>query len=179
MADAGKFFARWSQLKRQTRKSLTGNASEEATTPAVIPDTPPVTLPSVASLTAESDYTLFMRPGVPEVTRNAALQKLWRSDPVFANLDGLVEYGEDYAAAFKVSATVHTAYRIAQGMGETVPAADATERTPLPQKNDLAPAAPPPTHSEFEASPTSPTKDGSDMQKVRGSARRTHLVVLD
>ncbi|MGB8182007.1 MAG: DUF3306 domain-containing protein, partial [Stellaceae bacterium] len=92
MAEPADFLARWSRLKRRARQpqpSDTAPVSATAATPAV--ETPPETLPPVESLTAESDYRIFMQPGVPEVTRNAALQKLWRSDPVFANLDGLVE----------------------------------------------------------------------------------------
>jgi hypothetical protein len=40
---------------------------------------------------------------------------------VLANLDGLVEYGEDYAAAYSASAAVKTAYRVLQGMPEEKP----------------------------------------------------------
>ncbi|SRR5579875_412515 len=115
MADPGNFLARWSRLKLQARQS---QAPEEVALPqrATPAETPAAELPPVESLTAGSDYTVFMQPGVPEAVRNAALQKLWRSDPVLANLDGLVEYGEDYAAAFTASSAVRTAYRVAQGM---------------------------------------------------------------
>ncbi len=57
---------------------------------------PPAELPDIESLTAESDFTVFMRDGVPAELRRLALRKLWTSDPVLANLDGLVDYGEDY-----------------------------------------------------------------------------------
>jgi hypothetical protein len=35
------------------------------------------------ALTATSDFTIFMRPGVPDDVRVCALRKLWTSDPVF------------------------------------------------------------------------------------------------
>ena len=61
----------------------------------------------------------FLRPGVPEALRNAgAAQALWRSDPVFANLDGLVEYGEDFGAPFRAAGVVATVYRVLEGMPE-------------------------------------------------------------
>lgn len=112
MAERSNFLARWSRLKRQARKpqSLEAAPNEPAAAPV------PEALPSVETLTTDSDYTVFMRPGVPQAARNAALQKLWRSDPVFANLDGLVEYGEDYAAAFKSTAAVRTVYQVLKGM---------------------------------------------------------------
>jgi hypothetical protein len=70
-----------------------------------------------------------MQAGVPDGVRNEALRKLWQSDPVFANLDGLVEYGEDFAAAFSLGGAVATVYRVLEGMPrqppqEAQPAAD-------------------------------------------------------
>ena len=49
-------------------------------------------LPDVETLTYESDFTTFLRDGVPERLKQAALRKLWLSNPVFANLDGLNDY---------------------------------------------------------------------------------------
>jgi Protein of unknown function (DUF3306) len=117
LADPANFLARWSRLKKRAR--TTPAPADAAAPPATAaPDmpAPDADLPSIESLTAESDFSPFMRPGVPEAARNAALQKLWRSDPVFANLDGLVEYGEDFAADFKSAAVVRTVYRVLQGM---------------------------------------------------------------
>ncbi len=58
-------------------------------------------LPDIDSLDKDSDYTAFMREGVPEVLRRRALRKLWLSDPVLANVDGLNDYDEDFAALFQ------------------------------------------------------------------------------
>src|SRR6185437_3698628 len=93
----------------------------------------------------ESDFTPFMRADVPEALRNAALQKLWRSDPIYANLDGLLEYGEDYAAKFR-DTTVNTVYRVLQGMpdGEVptkVPSLSETATEPHTGVADAAPGA--------------------------------------
>lgn len=46
-------------------------------------------LPSIASLTADSDFTVFMAPDVPAAVRAAALRKLWRTNPIFGRSDGL------------------------------------------------------------------------------------------
>lgn len=53
-------------------------------------------LPDIESLGPDSDFTAFMKEGVPTHLRNLALRKLWASDPVLANVDGLVDYGEDF-----------------------------------------------------------------------------------
>jgi Protein of unknown function (DUF3306) len=54
------------------------------------------TLPPIDELTFESDYTGFLAKNVPEALRRQALRKLWQSDPVLANLDGLNDYCEDF-----------------------------------------------------------------------------------
>ncbi|MDV7340229.1 DUF3306 domain-containing protein [Terasakiella sp. A23] len=53
-------------------------------------------LPDVETLTPESDFSAFMQTGVPEELKRLALRKLWRSNPIFANLDGLNDYDEDF-----------------------------------------------------------------------------------
>ncbi len=52
-------------------------------------------LPPVDTLTSESDFTAFMRPGVDEVQKRGALKKLF-SDPRFNVMDGLDTYIDDY-----------------------------------------------------------------------------------
>ena len=72
-------------------------------------------LPPIEELTAESDYTVFLNPKVSETVRRAALRKLWRSDPVLANLDGLNDYDEDYNVVDTIITSAQTAYRVGRG----------------------------------------------------------------
>jgi len=108
--------SRWSRLKTEKRTQAAEQAPAELEEPAVGPLPAPVAeadepddadvdldalaeqhdLPAVDTLTAESDFTRFMADGVPELLRKAALRKLWRSSPVFAVLDGLNDYDEDF-----------------------------------------------------------------------------------
>lgn len=55
----------------------------------------PAQLPSLESLTFDSDFSPFMQPKVDEETRRAALRKLF-SDPSFNVMDGLDIYVGDY-----------------------------------------------------------------------------------
>lgn len=50
----------------------------------------------VEALTYESDFGPFLKAGVPAVLKRRALRKLWSSNPVLANLDGLNDYDGDY-----------------------------------------------------------------------------------
>ncbi len=134
MVDPDTFLARWSRLKRKATAEARGVATRSGTAgpqpaeaaPAPIapaapceappPQQPPHELPPIETLGKDSDYTPFMRADVPDALRNQALRKLWQSDPVFANLDGLLEYGEDFGAAFALGGAVATVYRVLEGM---------------------------------------------------------------
>jgi hypothetical protein len=59
-------------------------------------------LTPIEDLEADSDYTGFLGQGVPAALTKAALRKLWLSDPVFANLDGLNDYDLDYNVIDKI-----------------------------------------------------------------------------
>ncbi len=73
-------------------------------------------LPDVESLEADSDFTPFLKKGVSEQLQRRALRKLWLSDPVLANVDGLLDYGEDFTDAAMVVADMKTAYTVGRGM---------------------------------------------------------------
>lgn len=99
------FLERWARKKAETQRpeeeSTPPEASLEASAvdvPATT-DTPPEPHPAeridLETLSFESDYTVFMQKGVPEDIKRKALAKLWTSDPVLANLDGLTDYDLD------------------------------------------------------------------------------------
>lgn len=68
------------------------------------------------ALDFNSDYGRFMQAGVPDDVRNEALRKLWVSDPVLANLDGLDDYCDDYTdAAVVPKGLLKTAYKFGRG----------------------------------------------------------------
>ncbi len=161
MADPPGFLARWSRLKQQSRQPT----APEADVPGEpAPELPATELPSIETLTAESDFTAFMQPGVPEPLRNAALQKLWRSDPVYANLDGLVEYGEDYAADFRAATAVATVYRVLQGM---------------PDREEQPPPEPPPPTLETPSDGAPPPAETETRQAEPPAAARGRRSVTD
>jgi hypothetical protein len=142
MAESPPFLARWSRLKQRARRQppAAPPAPRQEADAAAPAEPAPDELPSIDSLDAQSDYRVFMAAKVPDALRNQALRKLWLSDPVFANLDGLVEYGEDYGADFRAVSVVKTVYRVLEGM----PAGSEPEEAP--GEPSLAEA--PPTNGE-------------------------------
>jgi Protein of unknown function (DUF3306) len=102
---------RWSRRKAEARQGKTepaapdvkpADAAVEQVQSAALPaeekaaDAPAdmrlEDLPDIETLNYESDFTAFLREGVPELIKRQALRKLWTSDPILANLDGLNDY---------------------------------------------------------------------------------------
>lgn len=73
-------------------------------------------LPDPDTLKQGDDFTGFLAKAVPERIRRRALRKLWLSNPVLANLDALVDYGEDFTDAATVVENLQTAYQVGKGM---------------------------------------------------------------
>ena len=67
------------------------------------------------SLNYGSDYTQFMKKGVPEVVRRRALSMLWQSNPILANIDGLNDYDEDFTDAAMVMKAFSSNYKVGSG----------------------------------------------------------------
>ncbi|RVT85402.1 DUF3306 domain-containing protein [Rhodobacteraceae bacterium CCMM004] len=73
-------------------------------------------LPDPDTLERGDDITGFMARAVPERLRRRALRRLWRLDPRLANLDGMVDYGEDFTDAGLGAGVVETTYQVGKGM---------------------------------------------------------------
>jgi len=86
-------------------------------------------LPDIESLDETSDFTPFMAKGVPEILRRRALRKLWRLNPLFANLDGLNDYDEDFTDAANVLSEIKTIYKVGKGMISEKTAEETAEET--------------------------------------------------
>lgn len=118
------FLSRWSRRKRAAEagapepeapapapapSALPAPASEVA--PKTSPDEPGpaaslpaepefdlASLPPIETLTAESDFSAFLRKGVPDGLRRAALRKAWSLDPVISTYIGPADYAWDFNA---------------------------------------------------------------------------------
>jgi hypothetical protein len=116
MSEHENFVSRWSRLKheaesqrkRQTElrepaapssTAVTGSANEDEAAGTETPATPifdPTDLPSIESITAGTDISLFLQSGVPAELTMAALRRAWVSDPVIRDFIGIAENQWDF-----------------------------------------------------------------------------------
>ena len=73
-------------------------------------------LPDPETLKKGDDFSVFMAKAVPDRIRRKALRTLWRSNPVLANVDMLVDYGEDFTDSATVIENLQTTYQVGKGM---------------------------------------------------------------
>jgi Protein of unknown function (DUF3306) len=73
-------------------------------------------LPDPDDLKPGDDVRGFMAQAVPDRLRRRALRQLWKLNPVLANLDGLVDYGEDFTGTATAGEVIATAYQVGKGM---------------------------------------------------------------
>lgn len=107
-------------------------------------------LPDPDTLEPGDDFKAFMAQAVPDRIRRRALRRLWVSNPALANLDGLLDYGEDFTNSATVVENMQTAYQVGKGMlkhveelarqaeAEEGQARAETEEPPKVEENDLA-----------------------------------------
>lgn len=58
----------------------------------------------------------FLASALPNRLKSRALRRLWTLNPLLANVDGLVDYGEDFTDSAMAVEAVQTAYQVGRGM---------------------------------------------------------------
>lgn len=130
MSDDGHgFLSRWARRKEAVREAEQEPPEER---PERDEAAPPVEqkseaeiaaeLPDIDSLDEHSDFTVFMREGVPQHLRRLALRKLWRLNPLYNFTDGMAEYDHDYTYVTKpATEAIKTVYQVGKGMPRPEP----------------------------------------------------------
>jgi hypothetical protein len=91
-------------------------------------------LPDPDTLISGDDVAAFMARAVPEHLRRRALRRLWRLNPVLANLDGLNDYDGDFTTGSVPTGMLQTSYQVGKGLRAHIEALAAqAEETPEPE----------------------------------------------
>jgi Protein of unknown function (DUF3306) len=190
-SDDGKsFLSRWSQRKQEAKqpdRDAPAPDADEPSAPVAESETEPEfdlsSLPKLEDLTATTDITAFLRKGVPESLRNAALRKSWALDPSIRNyVNPALDYAYDWntpggvPGSSEIGAGMDVARLVSQimGGGESVtePQGSAVER-------GNAPAADPTCSAEDDAPQTEPdlpaqaVRLSSEAQKLSNNEEAT------
>ena len=110
MSDPDHFLARWSRRKREVAEEAKADppspqATEDSVRPAPSPVAAPepdqpafdlTKLPSIESISADTDISGFLAPGVPLELKTAALRRAWAADPKIRDFVGLNDYDFDF-----------------------------------------------------------------------------------
>jgi hypothetical protein len=91
------FLGRWARLKRTRAVEVSEPAAEISEGPEAEPFDP-ASLPALDTLDAVSDYTAFLKPGVPRELRTLALRRAWATDPAITGYKTLADYDWDFNA---------------------------------------------------------------------------------
>ena len=87
----------------------------------------------------------FLRSALPQRLKTRALRALWRSNPLLANLDGLVDYADDYTKIVPCAPGFGTTYEVGRGLlAHLEHLATAPERLAAAQADDAAAPEPEP-----------------------------------
>ena len=172
-SDDGKsFLSRWSQRKQKAKPP-------DRDAPAPDADAPPApvaaseaepefdlsSLPKLEDLTATTDITAFLRKGVPEHLRNAALRKSWALDPPIRNyVNPALEYAYDWntpggvPGSSEIGAGMDVARLVSQIMGGGESAIESPGASAEPGKEPNDPAQSPDDNAAQRLEPDLPTQ---------------------
>lgn len=131
-------------------------------------------LPHPDTLQRGDDFSAFLSDAVPERLRRRALRRLWRSNPVLANVDSLVDYGDDFTDGATVIENIRTAYRIGRGMLshlDSVAEAPAAEGAPAAAADGSSPVAETAAEADADCA-EAPSEGGGDEPRPQPPRRR-------
>jgi hypothetical protein len=184
-SDDGKsFLSRWSQRKQEAKQPDRDAPASDADAPSAPvaeseaePEFDLSSLPKLEDLTATTDITAFLRKGVPESLRNAALRKSWALDPAIRNyVNPALDYAYDWntpggvPGSSEIGAGMDVARLVSQIMG-------GGESVAEPTVSAADPAGAPASDPAYSAASNAPRKAEPELsaQAVRLSGETQKL----
>jgi hypothetical protein len=195
MNDPDNFLSRWSRRKqeageRSEKKEEAADkppaepvAENEPVRAASAPASTPIpkfdveSLPPIESISAETDITMFMRTGVPETLKHAALRRAWSADPAIRDFMGPTENywdaaGPDGIPGFgDLDPNLDVRRMVSELFGETP-----RQETPTESETDRADSPALPIQNRAEATEVpqgSPTPPEDIPQRDENAAAQT------
>lgn len=166
------FLSRWSKVKRgeAPAEAVPEPVAEALPEPAAEP--PPVpqeeefdlsTLPDLETATEATDFTAFLKKGVPDDLKKAALRRAWSLDSGIRDFVGPADYAWDFNApdgvpGFALTLGGDIAKMVAQAIGQIEKIADSLEGAEAPSFLPPGAASPPPLPEPIPDAPAEPVR---------------------
>ncbi|MBL6430654.1 MAG: DUF3306 domain-containing protein [Alphaproteobacteria bacterium] len=169
------FLSRWSQRKRAVRQERERDEARLAPAPEEQADKAAEAARvreenqsaaeevDLETLAFDSDYSVFLKEGVSKQLKNAALRKLWRSNPVLACVDGLNDYDEDFRTVETLVEGLKTSWQVGNGYG-WMEERDKAEATAKAAAESEAPPLEPAVDEATNVSRVGQGEDGEDRK---------------
>jgi hypothetical protein len=164
MASPENFVSRWARLKSESdterKTEPTGNGSQLEAVASTGAETPfvhqheevgesfdPASLPSIETITVDTDIRGFLQSRVPAALTRAALRQAWASDPAIRDFIGIAENQWDFndptamPGFGPMQETDNVPALLARALGGRDKLADMISETPAPVENALPPVA--------------------------------------
>ncbi|GAA0775838.1 DUF3306 domain-containing protein [Roseibium denhamense] len=123
-------------------------------------------LPDPDTLSDQDDFKPFLSDTVPERLRRRALRRLWTVNPVLANVDGLVDYADDFTDAATVVSNLKTVYRVGMGMFDKFAVEDQVAAGPVEGSGEVD--TPHPMEAGLSSPDISLSQENAAAQKGEG-----------
>jgi len=139
------FLSRWSRRKRnpaeeEDSKKLIDQSSEPTGATALNEFSAPdpqadqilldeLGLKKPEDLQPGEEFATFLRASIPRHLKQRALRRLWTSNPLLANLDGLNDYDGDFTGGGVGPGELKTAYRVGKGFVKNILSASEVSET--------------------------------------------------
>ncbi|MCY4336564.1 MAG: DUF3306 domain-containing protein [Litoreibacter sp.] len=131
----------------------------------------------------------FLTSALPQRLKTRALRRLWRLNPVLANIDGLVDYGEDFTDSATVIENLQTTYQVGKGMlahveemarqAEAAEAQEAEEEEPVEVEEAPAEIEEPPVLVAQVEAPDEPFEAPEEEEVFAPAPRRRMTFTFD
>ncbi|RNF34578.1 DUF3306 domain-containing protein [Paracoccus methylarcula] len=73
-------------------------------------------LPAPEAIDGADMVRRYLRAALPQRLKQQALRRLWTMNPVLANLDGLVDYADDFTVSASAGKPFQTSYQVGKGL---------------------------------------------------------------
>jgi hypothetical protein len=162
--DPGNFLQRWARRKQARQPESAAPHGPQDAAPSA---SPPEPTPRLEDLTADGDLVAFLRQGVPDALRKAALRKMWSLDPAIRDHIGLAECAWDFNRPETIPGFGPLAKAAAPALLSRLRATAPAALSPLRRSDPEAKSAGAAPAKEPEAAP--PVREGAALDGEAGS----------